>query len=255
MVGYNCGASIITTNHVITAAHCTDPSSIPPTWRMVKVRVGELDLETGSDCEEISSVYYCGFPAIDIEIERTFIHEQYSSYQSGSPNDIAIIKLKQAIEFNEFVKPICLPLANEINISYGSLTVAGFGKTEESELSSRLMKAEVDIVDNRSCATKYLSQSRTIHSSQICAARTGMDAWYVPTFCMSNSQNRSFEFFSRSNGDSGGGLYKQPDNSQTWFLAGIVSFGPRRCASSLPGVYVNIKSYLEWIESKIEERN
>jgi hypothetical protein len=142
-----------------------------------KVRVGEFDLETESDCEEINSVYYCSFPPTDIEIERTFVHDQYSYYQPGNPHDVAIIKLKRTIEFNEFVKPICLPLNREINTAYGTPTVAGFGRTEDSDLSTRLKKAEVDIVENRVCAVQYQGQSRTIHSSQICAARTDTDAW------------------------------------------------------------------------------
>ena len=46
-------------------------------------------------------------------------------------------------------------------------------------------------------------------------------------------------------GDSGGPLVKQRDNG-SWELIGLVSFS-RGCAVDLPGVYVDVYYYKEWI--------
>lgn len=177
-IGFNCGATIITTNHVLTAAHCVSSASLPATWSLKKVRLGEFNLDTDSDCEEINSIYYCGFPPVDIDIEKIFIHDQYHYVPQGNPHDIALIKLVETIKFNEFIKPICLALNDEVNTNYGTPTVAGYGRTETDEMSRVLKKAEVEIVNNRVCAAKYVAQRRTIVDTQLCASGTSTsDSW------------------------------------------------------------------------------
>ena len=47
-------------------------------------------------------------------------------------------------------------------------------------------------------------------------------------------------------GDSGGGLFIE-DNSNTWHLLGIVSYGSRDCGNGVPGVYTRVSSFLDWI--------
>lgn len=167
---------MITSSHVITAAHCVSKDIIPPTWNVSKVRLGEKDLSLEADCEEINNVYYCARPVIGIDIEKVFIHELYNPVNT-SPNDVAILKLSQAVEFNEFVRPICLPQNNEVNVDYGSSIIAGFGKTESGDYSEKLIKAEVNIVNHSECAEKYGSNGMKIHESQICALGTNTDSW------------------------------------------------------------------------------
>jgi secreted trypsin-like serine protease len=37
-----------------------------------------------------------------------------------------------------------------------------------------------------------------------------------------------------------------------WYLAGVVSFGPRECGTEgMPGVYTRVASYLEWMNEEI----
>lgn len=169
---------MITSKHVITAAHCSDANAIPKSWKLDMVRLGELDLTTNVDCEEINSVYTCGYPPLDVKIERVIIHEQYSAQHQASPSDIGILKLSETVTFTEFIKPICLPFDKSINVLYGTPTVAGFGRTESTDSSQRMLKTEVDIVDHNNCVNKYQSQGRTIFDSQICAMRPNSDAWY-----------------------------------------------------------------------------
>lgn len=39
-----------------------------------------------------------------------------------------------------------------------------------------------------------------------------------------------------------------------YYLAGIVSFGPRDCGSpDIPGVYTRVSKYVDWIKSKIRD--
>jgi len=57
-------------------------------------------------------------------------------------------------------------------------------------------------------------------------------------------------------GDSGGGMFvKKTFNSdvgeEVTFVVGITSFGSKYCGLGEPGVYTNVQSYLEWIESTV----
>ena len=56
-------------------------------------------------------------------------------------------------------------------------------------------------------------------------------------------------------GDSGGPLACQ-NKDGSWFLAGIVSFGPTiGCAlEGLPGVYVDVSKYIDWIYNIVGDK-
>lgn len=59
-------------------------------------------------------------------------HENYDPYSKSQENDIALLRLGRRVIFNDWVKPICLPV-NEVankNFNGQSLVVAGWGKTE-----------------------------------------------------------------------------------------------------------------------------
>ena len=57
-------------------------------------------------------------------------------------------------------------------------------------------------------------------------------------------------------GDSGGGLFWRSDlkdNTQPWYLLGIVSFGSRECGNGHPAVYTRVSAYRTWIKEKMAD--
>ena len=55
-------------------------------------------------------------------------------------------------------------------------------------------------------------------------------------------------------GDSGGGLFWRSDltdNTQPWYLLGIVSFGSTKCGNGHPAVYTRVSAYRTWITEKM----
>ena len=56
-------------------------------------------------------------------------------------------------------------------------------------------------------------------------------------------------------GDSGGPLVFKEFTDDPWYQIGIVSFSAgNKCGTKyLPGVYTKVESYLEWIESNLEQ--
>lgn len=172
---------MITNQHILSAAHCVHPKSLQSTWTLSRIRLGEFDLEADVDCDKIDNFTYCAFPPIDYDIAEYFIHERYVPKEQGNPNDIALIRISEPVRYTHFIKPVCLPIAAEdnVNIDYGTVTVAGFGRTDNRGYSTKLMKAEVDIVDRDTCNAQYQFQGRTIHNTQICAGKESVDSWWV----------------------------------------------------------------------------
>lgn len=143
---------------------------------LTKVLLGEFDFSQSIDCDKVND--YCSDPPREIDIAKIILHEDYRPRIQGSPYDIAIIKMTEFVEFSNFIKPICLPMFDEVNVGYGSgFVVAGFGRTEGKKFSEIMLKAEVDIVERNECVRNYRPQGRLIHSTQICAAKGNSDSW------------------------------------------------------------------------------
>lgn len=91
--------------------------------------LGEWDTSNEQDCEED----YCADPVQDIPVVQRIPHEQYIPNSKTQDNDIALLRLGHSARFNDFVRPICLPLASQLrnkNFDDIPLEVAGWGKTE-----------------------------------------------------------------------------------------------------------------------------
>ncbi len=143
-------------------------------------------------------------------------------------NDIALVKLARSAVLNDYVNTLCLPARN---ITAGlRCEIAGWGATiEHGSASDVLMKAEVPIVDNRTCSHKDV-YGKKITRNMICA---GFAAGGVDT-CQ---------------GDSGGPLIcRSLEDATRWELQGIASWG-RGCGRQRKyGVYAVVRNYLSWVE-------
>ena len=156
---HHCGGVIIAKKWILTAAHCVHnraPSSF-------LVRIGEFYL------------YHQDFHSRDYTVYKIIVHSDYSGiFKSQSINnaDIALLKTRSDIRFNEYAWPVCVP-SSDINFTEQEATVVGWGKkSEKSEAySDVLQKARLSIIDNRVCRNWYRAAGRTIpiHENIICA--------------------------------------------------------------------------------------
>ncbi|XP_011693610.1 PREDICTED: chymotrypsin-1-like [Wasmannia auropunctata] len=144
-----CGGSIISSTHILTAAHCVNDDFY--TNGMVVVS-GLTNLATNGEKHEIKCIR---------------IHPSYTGEkESGWKDDIAVITLKKPIKMNDVQGPI--PLASKDHVNGGKRgIVSGWGKTQISGSTSILLRwLEVNVLSQERCLHGH-KNPRT-NENQIC---------------------------------------------------------------------------------------
>uniref|UniRef100_A0A182JK36 CLIP domain-containing serine protease n=1 Tax=Anopheles atroparvus TaxID=41427 RepID=A0A182JK36_ANOAO len=229
--GFHCGGSIINERYVVTAAHCV--SNLPRGWQVHRVRLGEWDLSTEPDCDQIDRKE-CNDSPIDMEIEEIIKHSRYDSRDSSKANDIALIRFARDVAYTDTIRPICLPVSEAIrkmNHEGVPTFAAGWGKTEWESHSEKKLKVNLTINSLEECSPVYRRSGIILKPTHLCAGgQRGKDT------CL---------------GDSGGPLMRQ--FAGAWYLLGVVSFGSSKCgASGVSGVYVKVVEYTDWIQENLK---
>ena len=204
-----CGATLINTRFVLTAAHCMikqDESSF-------HVVLGENDITSPSS----ASLY---------RISRIYSHPKFS----GPPdfaNDLSLVELERPVTVGDRMTPVCLPQPGPTEFPtsrYGYLMVAGWGLLRDKGPQPKTL-IEADVIQrlNSYCALVY---GRKFTQKHICA----------------NSMSSSV-----CNGDSGGPLMLRSKGKV--FEIGVVSYGYVCGNYRYPAAFTRTQAYLDWIFS------
>ncbi|XP_065165518.1 protein masquerade [Atheta coriaria] len=220
---YLCGAALIGTQWVLTAAHCV--TNIVRSGDAIYVRVGDHDLTRK----------YGSPGAQTLRVATTYIHHNHNSQTLD--NDIALLKLHGQAELKEGVCLVCLPARGVSHAAGKRCTVTGYGYMGEAgPIPLRVREAEIPIVSDAECIRKVNAVTEKIFilpASSFCAGgEEGNDA------CQ---------------GDGGGPLVCQDDGF--YELAGLVSWGFGCGRVDVPGVYVKVSSFIGWINQIISVNN
>ncbi|XP_055948370.1 phenoloxidase-activating factor 2-like isoform X2 [Argiope bruennichi] len=223
VVIFKCGGALIDDRHIITSAQCV--YKFLDNKNSMIVRLGEWNIEEEDEY----------MPHEDYGVQDIFIHNRYNP--SNLRNDIAVVRLNDTVQFKSYIDTICLP--EEDDDFTGQLcVVTGWGadKIKKGTYSSVLKKVVLPVIDKRECQDLLrgtrLGPRFQLHHKFMCA---GGEA--DQDVCK---------------GDAGGPLicYKS-DNS--YAVAGLVSWGIECGIEKVPGVYTEVKNFIDFITCKTQK--
>ncbi|KAK8757602.1 hypothetical protein V5799_004759 [Amblyomma americanum] len=166
--------------------------------------------------------------AVKTRIAAVALHPRFSEDQYH--DDIAVLRVPKAFDFGFKIRPVCLDF-DLGDLTGKMVTVAGWGVQKSSRgPSDKLRYTKLQVLEQSECAEKLQSYSFN-KSSMMCAYAEDTDA------CQ---------------GDSGSGvMYRQ---AHRYIQVGIVSHGVG-CAQGMPGIYVPVNVYKEWIMQTIADQS
>ncbi|KAG5669287.1 hypothetical protein PVAND_017177 [Polypedilum vanderplanki] len=207
-----CGGSVISTNAVLTAAHCTAPFA--QSYLIIAGAYNRVQIEPNQQRRT--------------EPASNFIqHPEYGSIRLI--NDIAVIRVTQAFTFNEFVQPVQIASnPNELHVG-ARVDVSGFGRFSDSlpNTSEVVLYTTKTVITNAQCLSFFPAN---VIATTICAVG---DPEINNSVC---------------NGDSGGPLTIQRNEGS--YQVGVVSFGSAQgCEAGFPDGYARVSHFNEWIRT------
>ncbi|XP_067014786.2 serine protease gd [Anabrus simplex] len=233
-ITFQCGGTLVTRRHVITAAHCVVEKRGS---KFRKLSTSSLAVFMGKN--NIRSWAEEGQQAG--EVEEIIVHPSFNIHYN---NDISILLLTTSVHITQFVKPICLwDRPADLSIIEGQVaSVAGWGKDESGSLTDKLRVAKMPVVSQETCLRSDSFYATYTSETTLCASfRNGT------TVC---------------NGDSGGGLSLNLRNPvqkrDTWYLRGVVSVsrldvGDIPCDIHSFVIFTDVAKYTNWLKQHLRK--
>ncbi|KAJ2941538.1 hypothetical protein O0L34_g14591 [Tuta absoluta] len=201
-----CGAAIVAEQFVVTAGHCLD-------FNGTYVTVGTDSVLKGGT---------------DYEIEKNILHPKFHIDDKSVKYDMAVIKLKEKLVFNEKINKINMADASMILNEGDMLETVGFGFTEHMNNSlNQLLSVKLPFVNQKECKKDYENYDQHITDTEICA---GGEAGKGSCF-----------------GDSGGPLFYKGH------LYGVTSWGKPCALKGYPTVFASVPITRDFIDGVIQK--
>ncbi|XP_050297192.1 chymotrypsin-2-like [Anthonomus grandis grandis] len=208
-----CGGSLISERHVLTTAHCVINNALQ--CQRVFYILAHFGIQRQNDNTERRTIL----------AEDVHEHEKYDC--NPAYYDVAVLVLKEKVEYSTYIKPVELPGPGltTLMLENQKAIVTGFGKDENGVFPTYLKSTNVTIQPRPFCA-KYK----------------------VPTdhICTDLKDHRG-----DCGGDSGGPVVI--NNT----VIGLISYGPNTnkqvaCEKDTYSAYTSVIAYTSWIKKQMQ---
>uniref|UniRef100_A0A1B6G6F2 Peptidase S1 domain-containing protein n=1 Tax=Cuerna arida TaxID=1464854 RepID=A0A1B6G6F2_9HEMI len=210
---FTCGATILSEEWILTAAHCVYDRD-----------ESEFSVLTGTN-------NLLDPNGIETYVSQVIIYENYQ-YTINQVDDIALLKLTVALEFDNLTQPVTLSHPNGDPPTNSAVVVMGWGVNKyKGNPMQYLQKATIDLYSNPACQAVYEPYGINILSTNLCAGTPDGG-------------------IGQCTGDSGGPVVVEGSPS---VQIGIISFSAKPCGiKGFPGVNTRVSQFIDWIKNKTD---
>uniref|UniRef100_A0A182W973 Peptidase S1 domain-containing protein n=1 Tax=Anopheles minimus TaxID=112268 RepID=A0A182W973_9DIPT len=226
-----CAVTLINEWYAVGLAGCFSGKS-----NNYSVLFGINSVETPMECTELEQPTSCVYPTQRIPVEKIIIHPHFNSYNYR--NDIALVKLARPVDTSHpNVKPICLPVLDEIR-SYNTSSLVA---VSEDEPGSIYLLNTIDgrNIDSAECQRRWegMALQFAIENHKICILLE-----IAPN-------NECYDLLTGSSLHS----IQRINSEERHFLRGIKEIKPKHCTLHYPVLYTDTDMHLDWILENIDE--
>ncbi|XP_062540158.1 melanization protease 1-like [Armigeres subalbatus] len=235
-----CFGTLINQRYVLSVIGCVRKTKKDPDF----IRLGEQSALSNPDCSDLKQRdgivrHECAGPVVDIPIESYVAHPEFD--QPMYTNDLALMRMSREVQYNDYIRPICLPTTPELlnNIPRDLLMTAWELEMDvPTHYVGELEKYQIENVDLDSCQREYEKAGFTpdFEYKRFCAGQKG------PNYVCSRMAGAPI------------GAVVDVDGVQRHVQFAMAKFAPLNCTARhiVPIISMRITEYMGWITDNLE---